>query len=525
MIRFLFILFSIIVIFSCEEKKAPKIKLPKPKIIITNEGKIIPIDTTIYDFTLPVVKQFYALNNYKTIWLASKERTVVISFLKNCEEEGLFLNDFDIEKIKSFERQFSRLSNEELIAFDIKLTQNLSKYIGIISSGKLNPLKLYNDWDLKINKTDTLYWLKKISIQDSAQFYLKKLPPQHIIYSKLKKGLALINTFPKKSFHQIEIAEKIKPFDTSEIIIEIKKRLIYWKDLKKQDSLTAIYDVETKKAVLHFQKRHGLAQDGVIGKSTIAMLNVTQIQRKKQIIANMERWRWYPKKFEKEYIIVNIPEYVLHTVFEKDTTNTHFVIVGTHKRKTPILTSKLTHVVFNPTWTVPPTILKEDIIPAAAKDRTYFAKKNITIYNSVGNIVEAENWNPEKAKSYRYVQRPGSFNSLGRVKILFPNRFLVYLHDTNHRDYFTKSNRSLSSGCVRVQNPIELASYILADTTKYSLNKIKDILTSEKTTSISLKKSVYLHQLYWTAWENKGELFFRNDIYNLDFDLYDKLHR
>jgi len=236
----------------------------------------------------------------------------------------------------------------------------------------------------------------------------------------------------------------------------------------------------------------------------------------------MERWRWYPRQFEKEYLLINIPDYTLRAIKEKDTTRTHKIIVGTSKRSTPILSSKLSYVVFNPTWTVPPTILKEDVIPAATKNRGYFATKNITIYEG-NSVVSPSDWIPSKGKSYRYVQSPGSYNSLGLVKIMFPNRFSVYLHDTNTRGYFERENRSMSSGCVRVQNPFELTAYLLNDSVKWNDESISEILKEGNTKNVNINQNVYIHLLYWTAWSEKGQLIFRDDIYNLDADLYQKL--
>jgi murein L,D-transpeptidase YcbB/YkuD len=306
------------------------------------------------------------------------------------------------------------------------------------------------------------------------------------------------------------------------VLIEVKKRLAYWYDMKKPDSLTNIYDETTFNAVKNFQSRHGLAPDGVIGKGTIASLNFTKQKRKEQIIANMERWRWYPRNFEKEYLIINIPDYSLTVIKDKDTIRSHRIIVGKASRSTPILSSKLSYVVFNPTWTVPPTILKEDVIPAATKNRGYFASKNLTIYEG-STIVSPSDWIPSKGKSYRYVQAPGSTNSLGLVKIMFPNRFSVYLHDTNTRGYFERENRSLSSGCVRVQNPFELTEYLLSDSINWNKEKIDEVLAESKTKNVNFTKPIYLHLLYWTAWSDKNLLIFRDDIYGLDAELYKKL--
>ena len=188
-----------------------------------------------------------------------------------------------------------------------------------------------------------------------------------------------------------------------------------------------------------------------------------------------------------------------------------------------MLSFKLSYTVFNPTWTVPPTILKEDVIPATKKNWNYLESKNITVYDNNGNKVTSGQWIPSKAKSYRYVQSPGSYNSLGMVKIMFPNRFSVYLHDTNHRDYFVKSNRSLSSGCVRVDQPLELTATLLNDSINYNQEKIGEILKTGETKNVKFNKEILLHQWYWTAWSKNNQLIFRDDIYSLDEELYNKL--
>jgi len=153
--------------------------------------------------------------------------------------------------------------------------------------------------------------------------------------------------------------------------------LIYWKDLKSTDSLTEFYDKTTVKALKKFQFRHGLIPDGVIGKSTINALNFSKEARRQQIIANIERWRWFPNEFGSLYTLVNIPNFSLVVVKNQDTIESHKVVVGTDKRKSPILSSKLSSVVFNPTWTVPPTILKEDVIPESIKNSNYLASKTL----------------------------------------------------------------------------------------------------------------------------------------------------
>ena len=283
-------------------------------------------------------------------------------------------------------------------------------------------------------------------------------------------------------------------------IVQIKKHLIYWKDFKNRDSIiTPIYDKYTVQAIKRFQKRHGLSPDGVIGQGTLKALNITQNERREQIYANLERWRWFPDDFGDEYLLINLPDYKLSYVLNNDTIAERRIVVGKPSRETPILSSKISNFVFNPTWTVPPTIIKEDLTPSALKNRNYFNRNRISIYDSKGQLVSPENWNSSKAKSYRYVQIPGYDNSLGLVKFNFPNRHSVYLHDTNHRDYFVREYRALSSGCVRIENPLQLSETILKkeDEKKWNKSEIDTIINRKTTRYIPLKNSninIYLFE-------------------------------
>jgi len=515
-----YVLILLFLVISC--KKEQRESIPTA-VTVTDAGKILAIDPNVFlkDLDSSVIK-FYQNNQNKTFWMDFNCRESLIFLFKNAAEEGLNPADFENKKISKLEQSTGSLSNQELINYDVLLTETLNRYIHKIAIGSLNPKELYDDWDLKPTKVNPLKLLINFQKKDSFDYAVNEVKPPHLMYKKLKKALQLINQYPDKKFNTLEIQEKIVLNDTNPLLPEIKNRLVYWKDLKQPDTLTSIYDATTKAAVKRFQSRHGLAPDGVIGKGTIDALNFTKKRRKEQIIANMERWRWYPRNFEKEYLIVNIPNYSLELVREKDTVRSHRIIVGKIKRNTPILSSKLSYVVFNPTWTLPPTILKEDVIPAATKDRNYFASKNMTIYQG-STLISAEDWNPTIAKSYRYVQKPGAFNSLGLVKIMFPNRFSVYLHDTNSRGYFSRENRSLSSGCVRVQDPFILTEHLIDDSEKWPQDSIKKVIEREKTLNVTFKKDIYLHLLYWTAWSDGNTLKFRTDIYNLDANLYKKL--
>ncbi len=523
-----FFLLLVLTAISCKKNDNLSLRVqPDEAKLSTNENSTRAIDSVaLSKRNDSLLYAFYQKNKFQTFWVNSPCRENLLHLFQNAENDGINPNDFDLKKLLKTEKSVQSLSQKEGTAYDILLTTNLIRFVKKIAVGSLDPTELYTDWDLKKNNTDIQALVLAFQKKDSFDYAVYQLKPRHWVYKSLEEALRLLNNFPNETNWQpIDAVQKITVNDSSSNLIAIKKRLQYWNDLKTTDSLTNHYDETTLQAVKKFQMRHGLAPDGVIGKGTIAALNFSKEKRKAQLVANMERWRWYPREFEPNYLMVNIPDYSLWAVSNKQMMRAHKVIVGTSKRSTPILSSRLNYIVLNPTWTVPPTILKEDVIPAARKNRAYFSQKNIVVYDAKGQVVPAENWNASQARSYRYVQNPGATNSLGLVKIMFPNRFSVYLHDTNTRGYFERNNRSISSGCVRVQNPFELCEYLLDDPKKWSLQQLNEIINSGKTKNVHINNKIGIHLLYWTAWSENDQLHFRDDIYGLDAELYQKLRK
>jgi murein L,D-transpeptidase YcbB/YkuD len=519
---YLFVVF--ILLISC--KKEPIINLDSliKSGPVDKEGEIIAIDTLlIAPFNSKSLQGFYTSRDNKTVWQSEKNRKIILETIKNCENEGLNPSDYNISKLTELEKNFTELEESEQVNYDLLLTYNFQKYLTHLHNGKLNPRKLYNNWDLHINELDTKSLLNKALSKDSLVAEIEKCQPKALTYKKLIKALELINEFPKDETQPIVSEEKIRHNQTSPAVINIKKKLLYWKDSDSKDSITSTYDDKMFEAVKRFQTRHGLISDGIIGKSTISALNFTKEERKRQIIANLERWRWYSKSFAENYLLINIPNYSLNVIENQNITMSKRIVVGKIKRSTPILTSILQTVVFNPTWTVPPTILKEDLLPEMSKNRNAMKNKGIGIYDSKNNEIDPLDWNEKKPNGYRYVQKPGYYNSLGVVKINFPNKHSVYLHDTNHRNLFERNNRSLSSGCVRIEKPLELVELLLDNPKQYSREKIDSIVATKETLFLGLRKRYAIYQWYWTAWSEDGELIFRDDIYNLDADLYQQL--
>lgn len=484
------------------------------------------IDSEILEDKSDSIKLYYNLFNNQEIWYNQANRKALLTAIENCERDGLFAKDYEFSKLVQLEKNRSGFDKDESAEYDILLTEMFEKLSHHLYNGKLNPKKIYDDWDL--NPKDLLLSkrLKKAIKNKNVTALLDSLKPHHYVYKTIQKSLVLLESFPDEEFQKIEIEKKIEPNDSSETIIAIKKRLIYWKDFESKDSiLTPFYDTETLSAVKKFQARHGLSPDGVIGNGTIKALNYSKKERKEQIFANLERWKWFPSDFGSDYLIANLPEYKIYYVVNNDTLSVRNIVIGKPSRKTPILTSKLSNFVFNPTWTVPPTIIKEDLTPSASRNIQYFERNRITIYNKTGEAIEPHDWDASKSKSYRYVQTSGYNNSLGLVKFNFNNRHMVYLHDTNHRDFFSREFRALSSGCVRVEKPLQLTEDILVkeNPKKWNTAEIDSIINKKNSRIVNLNSTVNVFLLYWTNWSKDSQLYFCNDVYDYDKKLFELL--
>ncbi len=532
--------------------------------LFSQKDTSIAIDSLLVNsYKDEVLKKFYKSHQYQTVWTSKDQRDCLINEIEKAEEEGLQTSDYNYTKLKNWESQYHSLADSTIIRYDVLLTQSAQKYISHLSKGKLNPRLLYKDWDLKVKKIDINSLLDKGIFKDSLKYVIENSKPNHIVYKKLKRCLKLLREYPEESIGLVNLQLKLVPNCKSNYMPIIKKRLAFWGDLKETDSIpTSLYDKKTQDAVKLFQSRHGLRADGIIARGTIEALNYSRNQRIEQVVANLERWRWFPHDFANHYLLINIPDYNLVAVKSNDTLQTQRIVVGKDTRKTPILTSKISNILLNPNWTVPPTILKEDIYPEAEKNKGIFKKKGLSIIDSKNQEVNPWTWKIEEANNYKYVQKPGRNNSLGVMKINFPNNYSVYLHDTNHRNYFGFSYRSLSSGCVRLERPLEMAAYLLNNEEQWNIKKLKDTTNINhyiklqqqleldiakrnakllaknpklilkktvfekpelKTININITEDIYLYQLYWTAWEDKGTLQFREDIYCVDLDLYSKL--
>ncbi len=474
---------------------------------------------------IPSIREVYLTNNFDPYWLDTKKINEFLSIIEKCQDEGLNPEDYHLSDIYELKERDSGENNANL---DIILTDAFLLFTSHILSGKTNPVTIDPEWHVIKTDKNPVKYMYQIKTKNITEI-ISEILPKNKNYEALKNKLKLYREYGEKEIKvRIPKGQILKPGMEDHRIMLIRESLTLTKDYTfERKSNYDYYDDTLKTAVINFQKRHGLEALGTIGDQTIEVLNMPFSERIKSIEVNLERLRWLPQELPNYYCMVNIVNYELEVVENNVIARTHKVIVGKPFRKTPVFSSTMQYIVFNPTWTVPPTILKNDLIPEIIKNKEYLTRKKIDVYNSFGEKLNPDSidWKSKIVYSYTYRQEPGKDNALGLVKFVFPNKFNVYLHDTPGKELFNKTERAFSSGCIRVQQPLELAEYLLKDQKGYSLQELRKITETAKTQTVILcgKPEVYL--LYLTTWvDDNSQINFRKDIYERDDRLYKALN-
>ena len=298
-------------------------------------------------------------------------------------------------------------------------------------------------------------------------------------------------------------------------------------ELAQPQAEADLFDQPLVAALLHFQQRHGLEPDGRLGKKTVAALNVSAAERVRQIELNLERWRWLPQDLGARYILVNIPDFSLRVVEQGQQVLAMKVIVGKSYRRTPVFSDTMRYLVINPYWEVPPRLAVEDKLPEIRKDVDFLSRNHIRVLRGWGSEeAEVDPKTVDWARlgkgnfPYRLRQDPGPQNALGQVKFMFPNKFDVYLHDTPSRELFRRTERDASSGCIRVEKPVDLADYLLQGVPGWSHERLLSTIASGREMMVPLPAPIQVHLLYWTTWaDEQGTVHFRRDLYGRDNSL------
>jgi L,D-transpeptidase YcbB len=299
----------------------------------------------------------------------------------------------------------------------------------------------------------------------------------------------------------------------------LRRRLAISGDLAPGHAEGDAYDEELAAAVRQFQFRHGVEESGSVGAKTLAALNVPVTKRLRQLAASLDRLAVMDLKFAQRYVVVNLPAAFAETIEGDKVVHRYVVVVGKPDRPSPTLATHVTAVNLNPTWTVPLSIVKKDIVTRMRKDPTYVDRMHMRVLDAQGQAVDPRSvdWNSDRAPNFTIRQDSGNFNALGAVRIDMPNPYSVYMHDTNHKEFFSADYRFQSSGCTRVEDPRALAAWLLADTPGWGRREIDAGIARGERTDIRLARSVPVAWVYLTGWATRdGVIHFRDDVYGHD---------
>lgn len=306
----------------------------------------------------------------------------------------------------------------------------------------------------------------------------------------------------------------------SKAVQALRQRLVVSGDLDAVAGSGPVFDSFVEAAVKRFQARHGLGPTGFVGEQTFTELNVPAEARLQQLETNIVRLRAFSGNLGDRFVMVNIPAAAVETVENGVVYSHHAAGVGKIDRQSPIMQAKATQINFNPFWTVPPSLIKKDLIPKMQADPTYLTEEKIRVFNKEGQEVSPQsiNWNSLDATNYKYRQDTGAdINSLGFVRVNIPNPYGVYMHDTPSKGIFGDDFRFVSSGCVRVQDVRDYVAWLLKDTPGWSRDQIDEVIRSGQRLDVTLAQPVNVYWVYVTAWATPdGVVQFREDIYNRD---------
>lgn len=450
----------------------------------------------------------------------------LISVLQTADQHGLKPSDYGVTAYQSYT--------------DKLLTKAALRYIHDLNAGRIAPKEIDSELYIYPRAVEAGRVLVEIYNSRDLSKAFERLAPGYPEYRFLKKKLAQFRELEKAGgWPVLSASQTLRPGDKGEEIVILRKRLAAQNYLSKNEPDSPVFDDEVRKAIENFQHHHGLNPDGYVGPKTRAALNVPVSERIGQIIINMERWRWLPDDLGKRHMRINIPGFHLKVFEGHDAKIEMPVIVGKPYRKTPVFSTVMTDVIFNPYWHVPVNIAFSHIIPEIIKDPGYLDRQGFEVlqYGEDGQLrsVNSPNdllWSSFSKGSFPYLlrQKPGIINALGHVRFSIKNNMSIYLHGTPNHGLFAQQERARSSGCIRVENPLGLLKYVLRGNTAWPESKIEELYYRHEQTEhlkpqmVPLKEQIPVHIVYWTAWVKDDDyIYFSEDVYGRDKILFDVL--
>ncbi|MER2514886.1 MAG: L,D-transpeptidase family protein [Candidatus Accumulibacter phosphatis] len=511
------------------------------------------------------IRLFYYGRGYRPAWTDNARRGELIAAVEASREHGLAPDDFDIAAL----RKVAARSDDDaqmIVHRELLFTETLARLVRQLRYGKVDPSALYSTWNFSPppGVQERAQTLDEVLEAASLQSALAALAPQDAAYRGLQQALSRFTALAAKGgWPSVPDGPTLRPGESDARVPALRARLQAEGWLAEEGKGKAgkagkadaagerqgnklgkasargdatRYDKALAEAVQRFQTAHGLRPDAAVGSNTVAALNVSAAERVAQIRVNLERVRWVARDMSADRLVVDITSFNAALQLDGARVWSSKVMVGRPARETPVLLDHVQHLVLNPKWVVPPTILREDVIPGMNRNAAYLQQHNLRIVNRSGQAVAPEqiDWSSARRGGFPYqvVQESGSRGALGQVKFSLSNGYAIYLHDTPSRALFSKPVRALSSGCVRIEKPRELALLLLDDPERWNEQALAAAIASARTRTLPVGRHVPVMLLYRTAVaegsdaaDNMGTVSFRVDIYNQDPPLLAMLDR
>jgi murein L,D-transpeptidase YcbB/YkuD len=486
------------------------------------------------------VAKLYETNGYSLLWVQNgrvrPQGLAVIALLQNANAKGLDAEDYDGSRWQArLLKLGQKPSEQDLVSFDTALTVSAMRYIRAIHCGRTNPKEFKFQLDMEEGKQLPLAEFIQTQVVNAGDpaAEIQKLEPPFLGYRKL---LALLPVYEGYA-NQVEgeklptVTKTVRPGQAYAGVVRLGRFLQTIGDIPagvQLDPNATVYQGALVVGVKHYQDRHGETPSGNLDARTINELNTPPAARIRQIKLTLERWRWLPHSFPQPPVVVNLPEYRARAMNPDGTVAFYKnVIIGkAYGHKSPIFEKEIQYVVFRPYWEVTPSIQRSEIVPHIQKDPNYIAKHNFEVVTLKGEVVTDNQVSPEVLEGIRSLhlmvrQKPGDTNSLGLVKIIFPNPDNVYLHGTDAPELFTQDVRDFSHGCIRVQKPEDLVAWVLRNNPGWDLERVKATMNGEKNNlQVNLATRIPVLIVYGTATVNEeNQIRFFDDIYGYDAEL------
>jgi murein L,D-transpeptidase YcbB/YkuD len=472
-----------------------------------------------------VLPSLYERIGFARAWTRRDSLEEILAGVVDAETHGLDPRDYHRPEL---ERLLARgsLDAQEQVDLDLLATDALVRLASDLALGKVDPERIESHWNLARESDDahSVDAILEAITSPSSLIAAERFAPSHPAYARLRGALIRYRELAARGgFERLSEGPKLELGSEGPRVEALRRRLVAEGDLAREEAEGAIFDARLAAAVRRAQTRYGLEPDAVVGRATLAALNVPAGDRVDQIRVNLERARWVLHAVQGRLVLVDIPGFHLH-FFDEGRDWTTRVVVGRPYRRTPVFRATIRTLVLNPTWTVPPTIFAEDMLPAIREDPGYLARRQLRVIDGHGREVDPRgiDWSTVVPETFPYLLRqdPGPQNALGRIKFVFPNPYSVYLHDTPAHELFARAERAASSGCIRVEDPLTLAVGLLVDPQLWSREALEAAIASGITRSVTLREPVPVILMYWTAEvDEDGSVEFRRDLYRRDRDL------